>query len=424
LEAIPQHRKVAVRSGHGLGKSWSSAKIALWFLYCFYPAKVITTAPTWFQVEKILWTEMRTSHAGAKFPLGGQMNLTELKLAEDWFAIGLSTKEGVGGREFGATRMQGFHSPNLLVIMDEAAGIPPEIWKAVDSLVTGGNNRILAIGNPASPTGDFFNCFKSETWHKIHLSCLNHPNVVEGRELVPGCTTLEWVNDKKKEWGEGSALYKAKVLGDFPDEGDDTLIPLSWVEAARKRDLKPEGTKRLGVDVARMGEDKTIFCAMHGPVVSFPNEYGKKDTMYTAGQAKRTKQEGEYDLLGIDDTGVGGGVTDRLVEQDVECEAFNGGEKPIDPERFFNTRSEAYWLLRQRLDPNADDPLQLPEDDELMNQLTNMKYTITSKGQIKLESKDEIKKRIGKSPDKADALAIANYIGRREPEPNIIIIGE
>lgn len=413
-----------MRSGHGLGKSWISAKIALTFLLIHYPSKVITTAPTWFQVEKILWSEMRKSYGSTSMPIGGKLLETELKLEEDWFAIGISTREGVGTREFGATKMQGFHSPNLLVIMDEAAGIPSEIWKAVDSLVTGGNNRVIAIGNPASPSGEFFECFKSEVWHKIHLSCMDHPNVIAGKELVPGCVTREWVEDRKKEWGETSPLFKAKVLGEFPDEGDDTLIPLSWVEAAIKRDLKAEGTKRLGCDVARKGEDKTVFYEIHGGKSKLIETYGKRDTMYTAGKAKRYKADGEYDVLVIDDTGVGGGVTDRLVEQDVECEAFNGGEKAIDPERFFNTRSEGYWLLRERFDPQSDDPIQIEDDQELVHELTCMKYDITSKGQVKLESKEEIKKRIGKSPDKADALMMANYGGRREGVPNILIIGE
>lgn len=407
-----------------MGKSWISAKVALTFLFINYPSKVITTAPTWFQVEKILWTEMRKSHSSAKTPLGGKLLETELKLGEDWFAIGVSTTEGVGNREFGATRMQGFHSPNLLVIMDEAAGIPPEIWKAVDSLVTGGNNKVIAIGNPASPSGDFFECFKSPVWHKIHLSCLDHPNVIEGKELVPGCVTREWVEDRKKEWGEDSPLYKAKVLGEFPDEGEDTLIPLSWAEGASKRRLTAEGTKRLGCDVARFGGDRTVFYEIHGPVAREVESTSKQDTMVTAGKAKRYKEDGEYDLLGIDDSGVGGGVTDRLNEQNVEAEAVNFGEKAIDPERFFNTRAEAYWLLRERLNPKSEDPLQIPNDPDLIHELTSMKYSVTSKGQIKIESKDDIKKRIGKSPDKADALAIANFIGRREPEPNIIIIGD
>src|SRR5574343_1296909 len=107
LQSVAVNKRTAVRSGHGVGKSWITAKIALTFLYMYYPAKVVTTAPTWFQVEKILWSEIRRSHSTAKFPLGGTLLTTELKLDEDWFAIGLSTREDTGSRAFGARKSQG-----------------------------------------------------------------------------------------------------------------------------------------------------------------------------------------------------------------------------------------------------------------------------------------------------------------------------
>jgi hypothetical protein len=283
------------------------ARIALWFLSCFYPAKVVTTAPTWFQVKDILWSELRAAHASSEFPIGGKLNLTELKIEDDWFAVGISTRESVGNREFGATKMQGFHSKNLLVLLDEAAGVPTEIWKGADSLTTGGNNRILAVGNPASPTGDFFDCFKSETWHKIAISCLDHPNVISGKELIPGAVTREWVEDKKKEWGEDSPLFKAKVLGEFPEEGENTLFPLTWVEKAMERELSREGVKRLGCDVARYGEDKTVIYQEIGQVMELLEEYGKASTSVTSGKLLNYWREEEHDHVGVDDSGVDGG---------------------------------------------------------------------------------------------------------------------
>ena len=424
LRSVVKHKRTAVRSGHGVGKSFFAAKIVLWFLYEFHPAKVITTAPTWYQVEKILWTEIRKSHSTANFPLGGRCLDTEIKIEPDWFAIGLSTKEGVEGREFGATKMQGFHSPNLLVVLDEAAGIPPEIWKAIESLITGANNKVLAIGNPASPIGDFYKCFKSPIWNRIHISCFDHPNVITGQEIIPGCVTREWIEERKLEWGEGSPLYKAKVLGDFPDEGTDTLIPMSWATAAAARRLEKKGTRRLGGDIARFGDDSTEFFEIWGGVATEIDRTQKQDTMQTSGKlirfiddAKSSKKP--YDHIGIDDSSMGGGVTDRLVEQGYEIDPINFGSAAIDPEHFLNTRAEAYWLLRERIKPDSTDPLQIPNDDNLINELSSIKFFYTSKGQIKIEEKAEIKKRLGRSPDRSDALAIANYAGRRNKEPTI-----
>ncbi len=443
IRSVVENKRTAVSSGHSVGKSWLSAKLALTFLILHYPSKVVTTAPTWFQIEKILWSEIRSSHAKARFPIGGTLLQMELRLEEDWFAVGLSTTEGVATREFGAVKMQGFHSPNLLVILDEAPGVPREIWRAVESLITGDNNKVLAIGNPTSPSGDFFECFKSPLWSTMYISCLDHPNVVSGQELIPGCVTRSWVEDRKTAWGEDSPLYRAKVLGQFPDEGEDTLFPLSWVEDAAKRVLSPLGTRRLGGDIARFGPDRTVLYEITGQVAKLKDSAKKQDTMVTAGKIKNLIEEhlpdcyiGEdgkklddckyddyhYDHVGIDDAGVGGGVSDRLVEQDVSIDRVNFGESAIESERFINVRAEAYWILRDALNPKSTDPLQIEDDDDLLHELTNIKFSFTSKGQIKIESKDEIKKRIGRSPDKADALAIAYYAGRKHKDPQIHII--
>lgn len=445
LRAITLHRKVAVRSGHGVGKSWLMARIALWFLSCFYPAKVVTSAPTWFQVKDILWSELRAAHGSSAFPIGGKLNLTELKLDDDWFAVGISTREAVGNREFGATKMQGFHSKNLLVLLDEAAGVTTEIWKGADSLTTGGNNRILAVGNPASPSGDFYNCFKSPTWHKIAISCLDHPNVVSGREIIPGAVTKDWVDDKKREWGEDSPLFKAKVLGEFPAEGKNTLFPLTWVELAMRRIVTREGIRRLGCDVARYGEDKTVIAEEIGRMARLLDISGKQPTTVTAGKliqfhtehsdecwvdedgekSDECKFDGEhYDHIGVDDSGVGGGVTDIVEEEGYEVDAINFGGNAIENDKFENLKAEAFWILREAMNPdgNPEDLIGLEQDEELLSQLVNLRYEITRKGKIKIESKDEMKKRGHKSPDRADALAITHYAGRNSKEPDIRII--
>ena len=263
-KSVVNNKRTIVRSGHGIGKSWLMGRLALWFLYCYYPSKVVSTAPTWHQVEKILWGELRKAYMTSRVDLGGKLLQTELKLNEDWFAFGLSTSQTNEQKDFGAVKMQGIHSPNLLFILDEGAGVPKEIWTASTSLLTGENNKIIAIGNPASPRGEFFEAFKSPIWNKISISCYDHPNVRQNKTLVQGCVSKEWIEERKIEWGENSPLFKAKVLGEFPDEGEDTLIPLSSVEKAVIKEHVWAKSKKLGCDVARFGSDETIIFESDG----------------------------------------------------------------------------------------------------------------------------------------------------------------
>jgi len=425
--SVRDNRGTVVPSGHSVGKTYISAKIILWWLFTHYPSKVVTTAPTWHQISSILWAEIRTSLAKSKFPLVDTKNIlqTELKLASDWFAIGISTVERVELREYGSTKFQGFHSENLLVVMDEAPGVDSSIHKGLETLATGVNNRILKIGNPTSPSGDFYkNCYSSQ-WNKISISAFDHPNIKNRNETIPGCVTVNWIDRVKEEWGEGSSLWKAKVLGEFPDETEDTLIPLSWCEIAVNTAVEPNERKVLGVDVARFGDDKSIVTEIKANIAKFLYTVQKESTMSLTGRINLIADN--YDLIGIDGVGVGGGVVDRLREllndplNDKEKTGYKvidiqEGSKPTEYKRFFNFRSEMYWHLRERLRPDGLSYLKIkiPDDDELKAQLAGIKYDYSSDGRIKIESKEDMKKRGLKSPDKADSLAIAVWLNRPE----------
>lgn len=419
-EAIVEYKRISVRAGHGVGKTWLLARIAIWFLTCFKPSKVITTAPTWTQVEKVLWAEIASAYKTSRFPLGGDLLQTQWKISEDCYALGLSTKENMENRDFGSTKLQGFHSPNLLVILDEAAGVPKEIWTAATSLITGGNNKIIAIGNPAIPSGPFFDSQKSPIWHKIHISCFDHPNVKEGKIIVPGAVTREWIEERKEEWGEESPLYKAKVIGEFPKEGSDTLISLAWIERAMTRDdIKPEGPVAIGCDVARYGQDETVIGWGAGNYFDLASCMVKQSTTETTGRIAALVSEREAVIAGVDDTGVGGGVTDQLTEQGITVRPINFGAQAVDSKRFANLKAEIFWLLREGLEK---DQIRLPNDERLKSQLASIKFGYTSKGQIKIESKDEMKKRGLKSPDRADAIAITYYVTTTQEVPEVMWI--
>lgn len=418
--SVRVNRRTVVPSGHGIGKTFIAARIALWFLTCFPHSKVITTAPTWTQVEKLLWSEIATAYNSSSFVIGGRLLQTELKIDDDWFAIGISTNAPAADREFGAPKFQGFHAPSVLLIFDEAPGVEHAIYTSAESLMTGENARWLLIGNPTSPVGDFYDACKSPLWNKIKVSCFDHPNVQQGKLIVPGAVTKEWVEERREAWGETSPLWYAKVLGEFPPEGVDTLIPLLWAEACVGLDLPEEGGHKLGVDVARFGDDYTVLAEINGRTLLPLEAVNKKDTNWTIGRVKILDKRNTFDAVAVDDTGVGGGVTDGLEEGNIEVVPINFGEKAIDTDTFENRGTEIYWNLREAIRLKE---LSLPDDKQLINELCSRRFKYTRKGKIILESKDEYKKRTGgKSPDRADAVALAYSAGNFEDAPVITVV--
>ena len=344
LQALARGRRVAVRSGHGVGKSYVAADAVLWFIECFAPAIVITTAPTWRQVEKILWGEVAEHYSRSKHPLGGQILKTELRFGPKWYAMGFSSDK--------PDNFQGYHQANVLIIVDEPSGIPDEIFHAIEGTLSNKNAKLLLIGNPIRDTGYFADAFKSPLFEKIHISCLESPNVIFGEEIIPGLTTRKWVEEMKEEWGEDSSIYKSRVLGDFPGEGADTLIRLDWIEKAKQRyidnKMPTTGYCVLGVDVARFGDDFTVLVTRKGARVIDIESYQNRDTMHTVSRIRSKIDQFGVDDVVIDDNGVGGGVTDRLRElQHDNIIPIIGGGLAEDSEKFQNRKSELAWRARK-----------------------------------------------------------------------------
>jgi len=424
LNSVRDNPRTAVRSCHGIGKSFTAGQVILWFLYNFPNAIVLSTAPTWRQVEKLVWKEVRASYKRAKVPLGGHIlpKSPEIQLIQDeWYAIGLSTND--------PDRFQGFHEEYILVVADEAAGVPEDIFEAIEGVLTSEHARQLLLGNPTSLSGTFYNAFRGPGWYTISISAFDSPNFtafgitekdiendtweskITGPLPNPKLITPAWVADKYIRWGPESPAYQARVKGQFPTEADDTLIPLSWIEAAMAREV-PDGMvpREIGVDVARFGSDKTVLATRHGLKILPLKSFAKLGTTETTGHAIVEFREQQASAIKVDDIGVGGGVTDPLQEQGYPAYGINTSMRASDPEKFFNLRSELWWLMRELLNPDPrinPYPISLPDDDELLADLCGVKYKITSKGQIRVEAKDEMKKRIGRSPDRADAVILA-----------------
>ncbi len=454
IQTVWDNERTAIAACHDVGKSFLMARIAMAFLNIYKNSKVITTAPTYNQVERILWSEIRSAHAKAKFPLGGKLNLTDWSHSPDWFALGFTPRnESTGGEGQGTqSSFQGFHAAHLLVIFDEATGIPPNVWTMAEGLMTSAHVKFVAIGNPTSASSEFFNCFKSPAWAKVYLSCFDSPNLkannilsekdlkaeiekvgamndVEARAHLdsykvtrPYLLTTKWVVQSALKWGLEHPLTVSKILGKFPKAGADTLVPLGYVEESQLRVYWPTKTDRkiIGADIARFGSDSTVLTSLHGKKQINRKEFYKFDTGEVIGEiVAESDSMGGADIIVVDETGLGGGVVDGLRElvrsgrlpKNCEIRGVQFGavcEAEEDKAKYANLKARMAGLLQNDMkDPNG---LVLLNESIYADELPTIRYRYNSKGQMVIESKDEYKKRTGKkSPDSFDSLALANF---------------
>lgn len=427
------HNKTAIKSCHGIGKTFISGNIALQFLYTYSPSIVVTTAPTFRQVEKGIWKEIRQSYELSKIPLGGKLQegAPLLQIVKDqWYAFGLATNE--------SDRFQGLHEENILVVVDEAAGVSEQIFTAIDGLLTSTNAKLLIIGNPTSSLGTFKKAFEEPGWNRISIGAYDTPNFKllgikesdiasgeweekqakwiekHGRLPLPKLVTPMWVADKYKRWRPESMLYRTRVLGQFDDAGSDGVIPLAWIEAAIERNKELPDTSEetcIGVDVAEFGRDCSNVFIKKGRKILKPYTYSKIPIMQLVGNIVIHYHNSQAQYVNVDTIGVGTGVEGRLDEIGIPTHRVNvseapGGIKEQETVKFINKRAQLYWALRELLDPDNPDAIGLPDDEELTEELVATRYKINSNGKIQIVAKDDIKAIIGRSPDKADALVM------------------
>ena len=418
IQSVFKYKRTAVPAGHSVGKTFTLALTVLTFLLLMPDSIVITTAPTFRQVKELLWREIHRMYglAGDRGrPLGGVMLDIKYMLDKTRFAIGFATdKQGEG------VKFQGWHSPNLLIVFDEAAGIEREIWDSAEGALASEGARILCAGNPYSQATKFFEACTSGTWNVIPISSLESPNVIAGKEIVPGLATREWCDDMAKQYGTNSANYQFRVLGQFPDDTTDTLIALSWCKSAQTRapmisdevdeDGKPKVINVGGVDVARFGADQTIAMSFTGNHINEVKKLSKRDTVFVSGCVAEMYERNKWQAVAVDDTGVGGGVTDQLQARGMNVLPVNFGGRAYDDIHYHNTVAEMFsWLADDLKNERISG---FPVGDDTMKQLVTRKYKFTPTGHIKLESKDDYKERMGNSPDEGDALLLANHARR------------
>ncbi len=421
-ESVRDHPFTVVRSCNSAGKDWLAARIALWWVYA-RGGFVLMSGPTERQVKEILMQkEVATAFRRAE-DLPGDLYQLSLRVTSDdkTGILALTSSE--------ASRITGFHAPRVLVVLTEAQACESFVYEGLRSCATGEEDRFLALGNPLSPEGPFYRFSKPGSgWNAIRIRASEHPNVVhDDPSLIPGGVTCRWIEDTERDYGRGSDVCLSRIEGEFPETADNVLVKRSWLDAAAERwangDLEAEAVNvphTAALDPARFGPDRSALAIRQGPILRELITWGKLDLMEMCGHVIRTLQErnlgpmsptlygpgvgGKALTLIIDEIGLGSGVHDRLKEQDWPVVGFNGANRAQQPERFINRRAESYWRLRKLLEGGD---VAVPPDDDLFDELLSIQWGVDSSGKIKLERKDETKLRLGRSPDRADAVAMA-----------------
>lgn len=410
LQALADHPRIAVRAGHGVGKTTAESWALLYFLFTRPFPKVPCTAPTKQQLHDVLWAEaakwIERAPVLKKYFEWQKTRIVQREYPERWFATARTSNK--------PENLAGFHEEHILFIVDEASGVADEIFETIEGALTTKGAKLLICGNPTKTSGVFYDAFHKDRG----LYWTRKVAVSDSKRVDP-----EYRKRLVKKYGEDSDVVRVRADGEFPKAEPDTFIPLESAEAATMRevDIPSVAPLEIGVDVARFGDDETVLAVRLGAKLIRLTANAKQDTMVTAGQAfalakeLMSEHDKRYCTIKVDDDGVGGGVVDRLreivCEEDLEdritiIDCHNGG-KAKDEDHYDDWGTEAWAHLRDLLKGEDGEEIELIDDEDLIGQLTTRKYKITSKGRIKLERKEDMKKRGLRSPDRADAVVLA-----------------
>lgn len=355
------------------------------------------------QLKDVLWSELSMWHKRlpsilqSQFAIRGSdqdLRFYMVKAPESSFAVGRT------GRKENPEALQGFHSENLLFVLDEASGIDDIIFEVAGGALSTHDAKILMTANPTRTSGYFYDAFHKnrDRWVTMKVSCQDSTRV-----------SKEYIENAKADFGEDSNIYRVRVLGDFPSADDDAVIPLDIIEAAAERDVDPiEHMPVWGLDVARFGNCRTALAKRKGNVLLEPvKSWYKRDLMEVAGILMHEYEDTPSEKLPaeilIDSVGLGAGVLDRARELGLPVRGINVGETASGSNRYTNLKAELWWRARDWFDSKE---VKIPDDQTLIGQLCSVKYKFTSSGKIQIESKEQMMERGLKSPDEADSFVL------------------
>jgi phage terminase large subunit len=392
-------RKISIRSGHGVGKSTTASWAMLWFLLTRYPVKVVVTAPTSAQLYDALFAELKRWVKELPQPIQELLDVKQERIELKASA----TEAFISARTSRAEQpeaLQGVHSDNVMLVADEASGVPEAVFEAAAGSMSGHNALTILLGNPVRSSGFFFethNRLKDEWWTR-RVSCLDSTRV-----------SKEYVQDMKSRYGEESNAYRIRVLGEFPRSDDDTIIPMELLESAKHRDTRAYEDAPIvwGLDVARFGSDSSVLCKRQSNVVQTLERWRNLDLMQLTGavvaQYEACDHKNRPAEILVDSIGLGAGVVDRLRELKLPARGINVSESPAMGGTYLNLRAELWHKAKAWLEKRD---CKIPNNEDLIGELATVRYTFTSNGKIKIESKDDIRRRGLKSPDMADAFVL------------------
>lgn len=438
LESLRDNRRTAVKSCHGVGKSHVASRAVGWWLDT-HPAGdaiVVSTAPTFSQVRAVLWRYIRQMHRkgrdvnGKITGLRGSVNQTEWHIEGDLVAIGRKPAD------HDEAAFQGIHGQNVLVVIDEASGVPEQLWDAAASLTTNEGCATLAIGNPADPMSKFARiCQPGSGWNVITISTFDSPFFTGEHvpaDLASRLPNQQTIDDAVLDWGEDSPIWSWKVLGEFPVDASDQIVRSSDIAKCR---IPPDADYResdllpvvLGVDVGG-GGDETVVRERRGKMAAREWRERNDDTTSVVDLVVKAQQITGATQVNIDSIGIGRGVADQLIRMHREhkfparVRKVEVGDAAKDTKHFARLKSEMWWeigrLLSEQqawdLSPAVHDRhgmwvSGMENDEKTIAQLLAVKYTTDSAGRVVVEKKEDVRQRINRSPDNADALLLAFY---------------
>lgn len=421
LRSVAQNQMTSVRSGHGVGKSTVEAWTVIWFMVTRPFPKIPCTAPTQHQLFDILWAEvskwLRHNKALADEIVWTKEKVYMKGYPEEWFAVARTASK--------PDALQGFHADDVLYIIDEASGVDDSIFEPVLGALSTPGAKLLMCGNPTQLSGFFY---ESHNKNRSSYAAFH----IDGRKSSR--VSQDFVQTIIRMYGEDSDVFRVRVAGDFPLQEDDIFIPLPLVENSIMTEFSPRkkpDSIHIGCDVARFGDDRTVIGYKIDEKAEFYKKQQGQDTMKTADdivmlgemlvQRYRLSPDADDPIpVKVDDGGVGGGVVDRLRQMKrnapeklwwLEIYPVIFGQR-IKHKHYHDSTTYMMSVVKKLLQPYDEDghkkpvELILPDDDDLVAQLSGRKYGLTETSKIKVESKDAMKKRGRPSPDEADCVLL------------------
>lgn len=418
LESLVDHTHTAVVSCNGMGKSAIAGMAGAWWVSVHDPYEValIASAPTYPQIARVLFRELKDNHKVAAmrgFSLPGHINQSEEWKLDDEYG----TLVGFGRRPADTdivSAFQGIHRRYVMVVLDEAGGIPTDLYTAAEAVTTTADSRVLAIGNPDRRGTEFHRIFREDTtWNKIKVSAFDTPNFTNEsipEDLKPLLIQPSWVERQKIAWGEDSARYKSKILAEFPDEDDTAFFSQQAIDRAVDCEVVDDATVPvvLGVDVARFGEDDSVIYFNRGGLLRHYATWTKTNAVESANRVHQAAIELGATEVRVDATGLGAPVVDMLAAMangKYTVISVIGSAASPDNMRWLNARAAGYDSMRELM---IEGKLDIDMNDkDLLDELMAIKYKFSPKGAIQIESKDDMRSRGMKSPDRLDAAMYA-----------------